>query len=291
MTGVCSPADREELASCMNMFFTRRPLLQSTPPRQDRDKARVLKTADEICGAWERIFHVRRFYEADDQKPISDPCLLATMWTDWAKDWMAGELTPEQQKLAHNKKTSIFNAWIFSHMGGKNFVMAMWQTGMTWAPTPQLLNADFNGALEHVARNFASWTRRLARAVHRHKHDEATLEARVRSGTTYGKHGLSQAQEQDRKDRAEARRNYYMTQELDKRYQASKGKGQGKGKGKTKRGASEHTFPPKTWDEMSRDERWWLQQLWNGNLLREKQHAESKCHRVEAAPFRIRDTD
>ena len=100
-----------------------------------------------------------------------------------------------------------------------------------------------------------------------------------------------QPQEQDRKDRDEARRNYYLTQELDKRLQASKGKGQGKGKGKTQRGASEHTFPPKPWTEMSQDERWWLHQYWNGNLLREKQHAESKCHRVEATPFRIRETD
>ena len=42
-----------------------------------------------------------------------------------------------------------------------------------------------------------------------------------------------QPQEQDRKDRDEARRNYYLTQELDKRLQASKGKGQRKGKGNT----------------------------------------------------------
>ena len=140
----------------MNMFFTRRPLLQSTPPKQDKDKARVLKTADEICRAWERIFHVRRSYEPDDHKPISEPSLLATMWTDWASEWMAKELTPAQHKLKHSKKTSIFTAWIFSNMGGKNFVMAMWQTGMTWAPTPQLLNENYDGALEHVATNFAS---------------------------------------------------------------------------------------------------------------------------------------
>ena len=255
----------------------------------------MLKTHAEIYNAWEQIFRVRRSREPDDRKPISDQSLLATMWTSWASEWMAKELTPAQHKLAHNKKTSIFNAWIFSHMGGKNFVMAMWQTGMTWAPTPQLLNSDFNGALENVARNFASWTRRLARAVYRHKHAEATVEARVRSGNTYRKHGLTQQQEKDRQDRAEARRNYYMTAELEKRLLASKGKGQGKGKDKTKRGASEHTargaseptLPPKTWDEMSRSERWWLQEYWNGNLLRAMQRAESKCHKVEAPPFRI----
>ena len=42
---------------------------------------------------------------------------------------------------------------------------------------------------------------------------------------------------------------------------------------------------------MSINERWWLEQYWNGNLLREKQQAEAKCHRVEAAPFRIGDND
>ena len=55
----------------------------------------------------------------------------------------------------------------------------------------------------------------------------------------------------------------------------------------TKRGASEHTSPPKTWHAMSIDERWWLEQYWNGNLLKEKQQAEAKCQKVEAPPFRI----
>ena len=263
----------------MDIFFTRRLLLQSTPPKQDKASARVLKTHDEICNAWEQIFRVRRSYEPNDRKPISDQSLLATMWTSWASEWMAKELTPAQHKLAHNKKTSIFNAWIFSHMGGKNFVMAMWQTGMTWAPTPQLLNENYDGALEHVAANFASWTHRLARAVTRHKHDEATREAQVRSGKTHGKHGLTPAQEKDRKDRDEARKNYFLTHELHKRLQASKGKGEGKGKGKG--------VVPKPWHEMSINERWWLEQYWNGNLLKEKQQAEAKCHKVEAPPFRI----
>ena len=52
MTGVCSPADREELASCMNTFFTKLPVLQSTPPNQNKDNARVLKTPNEIQQAW-----------------------------------------------------------------------------------------------------------------------------------------------------------------------------------------------------------------------------------------------
>ena len=194
------------------------------------------------------------------------------------------------KQLAHSKKTSIFSAWVYMNVGGKNFVMAMWQTGITWAPTPGLLNSDFNGALEHVAMNFASWTRRLARAVHRHKHDEATVEARVRSGTTYGKHGLTQEQEQDRKNRAEARRNYWMTKDLEMQLLASKGKGRGKSKN-TARRASEHTLRPKRWHDMSESERWWLEEYWNGNLWRAMRRAEAKCHMVEAGPFSIRDDD
>ena len=283
----------------MHMFFTKRPQMPgSTPPRQDKDKARMLKTPSEIKEAWNTIFEVRRQYESDDRQGISDQDLLANMWNQWARKWMAEELTPEQRKRTHIRKTSIFSAWVFSQMGGKNFVMAIWQTGMTWAPSSDLLNSNFNGALEHVAKHFASWTRQLARAVLRHKQDRATVEARRRSGDTYGKHGLTAQEEQDRKEREQARRNYYLTQDLDKRLQASKGKGQGKGKAKTKRGASEHTrgasedmIEPKSWEEMSKSERSWLDAYWNGNLKRAMMHADAKCHKVQAGRFLILEDD
>ena len=85
-------------------------------------------------------------------------------------------------------------------MGGKNFIMAVWQTGMTWAPTPALLDTNSNGVLEHVAINFASWTRRLARAVTRHKKNPDTEEARTRSGSAFGEHGLTTQQVRDRNE-------------------------------------------------------------------------------------------
>ena len=291
LTGRCSTDEREALAECMNRFFTKKPLLQSTPPKQDKDKPRVVKPASEIQEAWKRILEVRREYQADDRKPISDPGLLATMWNNWQREWMDQELTETQQQKKHCRKTSIFHAWVFAHMGGKNFVMAIWQTGMTWAPSPDLLNSDFNGALEHVATHFARWTRRLARAVYRHKEDKATVEARVRSGNTYGTHGLTAEEEQNRRERYQARRNYRLTQELERRLEASKGKGQGKGQGKTKRGASEHTPEPKSWEDMSAFERWWLAELWNGNLWHAMKSAEEKCYKVSAPYFRMNDDD
>ena len=216
------------------------------------------------------------------------------------RQWLAEELTEEQQKLKHAKKTSIFNAWVYHHFGGKHFVMAMWQTGMTWAPTPELLNSNYNGSLEHVAENFARWTRRLARAVSHHKRDVATEEARTRSGKAFGKHGLTQAQLRDRQERDRARSNYYWTQGLDIQLQASKGKGQGKGKCKNKRGASEHTgrggasehtVEPKPWEWMNKTEQWWLNEYYNGNLKRTMDAANAKCHAVQAKPFFIADED
>ena len=68
------------------------------------------------------------------------------MWTEWMHNWIKTQLTDEQQKYKPARKTSIFNAWVYSHFGGRHFVMAMWQTDMTWAPTPELLNSDYNGA-------------------------------------------------------------------------------------------------------------------------------------------------
>ena len=158
---------------------------------QDSSKARILKSPEAIRLAWERLFEERRKLEPDHRLPINDQDALAKLWTDWMHQWLSTQLTPEQQVKKPNEKTSIFGAWVYREFGGKHFVFAMWQTGLTWAPTPELINSNYNGALEHVAKHFASWTRRVARAVSRHKQDEATQEARRRSGNAFGKHGLT----------------------------------------------------------------------------------------------------
>ena len=159
-------------------------------------------------------------------------------------------------------------------------MMAVWQTGMTWAPPPDLLSTDFNGALEHVATHFASWTRRLARSVAYHKAHPLTEEARTRSGAAFRKHGMTPQQVQDREERRIARRNYYMTVHLAHTLQASKGKGNGKGKG-----APEHSVLPRAWADMSGNERWWLYEYWDGHLRKTMEEAEAKCHRVQAPRF------
>ena len=193
-------------------------------------------------------------------------------------EWIENELTAAQRQKRRAIKTSLFNAWVHQNMGGKQFVMAIWQTGITWAPPPEMIKTDYNGALEHVAKNFASWTRRLARAVTRHKKDPTTVEARIRSGQSFRKHGLTAQQMQDRHARSTARGDYYQTVDLQNRLKASKGKGKGKGK-------------PKSWDEMSWSEKWWLEELWQGRLRKQLDDAESKCHRIQAQPFTVHERD
>ena len=39
---------------------------------------------------------------------------------------------------------------------------------------------------------------------------------------------------------------------------------------------------------MSDAEKWWLEELWDGNLYQIKEEAAAKCRRVEANPFTIR---
>ena len=158
--------------------------------------------------------------------------------------------------------------------------MGMLQTGMTWAPGADMINSNFDGALAHVARHFARWARTLARAVAAHKANPQTAEARTRSGNRYREHGLTPQQLQNRQDRHNARRNYYMTVDLDNSLRASKGKGKGKGKAK-----------PKAWHEMSYGEQWWLEQLYSGDLLYAMNEAEARCHKVQAPRFRVPPED
>jgi len=282
MMGACSEADRVALNTCATNFFLRKKVLQSTHTKSHGDQARVLKSSAEIHDSWKLIFERRRLAERDDRQSIEDPHQLGEMWTAWQRDWFDKNLRPEQDIKTWNQKTSIFNTWTWNTVGGKHFVMAVWQTGMTWAPSSDQIKNDYPAALKHVATHFASWTRKLARSVANHKADPRTAEARTRSGTSKG-HGLTPQQVQDRAERADARSNYYRILSLDHKFCASKGKGKGK-----KRGAAEHSSAEtKAWADMSDAQQWWLKQLWSGRLLSTMKMAESKCHRVQAPRFRV----
>ena len=168
-----------------------------------------------------------------------------------------------------------------NNFGGKPFVMGLWQTGIQWAPPSSLLTTDPNAALEHVAKNFGKWAQKIMKTISRHKEDPDTIEARRKSGQQRGKHGLTPEEVKNREDRKRARSDYFWTIDLNNQIKASKGQGKGKGK----------SLPPKTYAQMTYDEKWWLQELWSGRLWCEKVRAEALCSKTQAKDFNVFDCD
>ena len=125
-------------------FFTR---------QHEKLQPRRLKSAAEMEEAWQRILERRRLAEPDDSCGIDDRDMLSNMWIAWQIDWLARELTQEQRRLRWASKTKMFSTWCESHIGCKNFIMAVWQIGLTWAPSPDLFNTNFISAMEHIAKN------------------------------------------------------------------------------------------------------------------------------------------
>ena len=48
---------------------------------------------------------------------------------------------------------------------------------------------------------------------------------------------------------------------------------------------------PRPWRDMSTNEQWWLQQLWDGKLEEAKRCAKGECPKVQAKPFVMSDDD
>ena len=142
MLGRCTQADIETLKLCLEELFTRRPLLQNTPPKQDKSRPLMLKSQAEIEEVWRNILWWRRWIEPDDTRAIKDSDKLGRLWVAWQKDWIRRELTAEQKRREWMRQTSIFNSWSHSQMGGRLFVMAVWQTGVTWVPPAEPLNTN-----------------------------------------------------------------------------------------------------------------------------------------------------
>ena len=164
MRNFCSEEDIQALTCCMESFFLKRPVRQSTAPTTDGVPAQTLKSAEEIKAAWTEILARRRLEEKDDTAPINDSTRLKKMHAKWLQDFLDNELTAEQQLYKRRSLTSNFGAYLKNNFGGKAFVMALWQTGISWAPTIFLKETNYNGGLEHIALNFGQWAQRIIRA-------------------------------------------------------------------------------------------------------------------------------
>ena len=98
MRNVCSEKDIQTLTKCMESFFLKRPVLESTDSTTNPAPARILKSSDEIKAAWQEILDRRRVEETDDTAPIVDPERLKRMFKTWMNDFLRDGLTAEQKK-------------------------------------------------------------------------------------------------------------------------------------------------------------------------------------------------
>ena len=149
-----------------------------------------------------------------------------------------------------------------------------------------MFEEDLRGATEHVCRRLLRWSFYLSEAIAKHKDDEDTVEATRRSGGSTGQSGLTEEEKRHRDHKKWHIRNYDYAQSLNQEIKNWKGaqKGYGKGHGK----GAKSTKGKRSFDEMSNDERGWLEQLWNGHLYQMKEEAAAKCRRIQANPFTIR---
>ena len=203
MDGVMSDQDREELHMAVQRFFTCKIEVKQEEmacAAEHRPAVYAMKSKKHLENAWEEIFRRRRTREPNDRQPMSEKVACTDVYAAWLKEWVErpGNLTPEQQRKPWNKITSAFNAYLNNNFGGKVFVMAMWQSGMSWAPSCEQLASDYDGAVEHIAKNFAAWIRRFARSLRKHKEDPLHVAAKQRSGGSSGRHGPTREQEDQR---------------------------------------------------------------------------------------------
>ena len=125
---------------------------------------------------------------------------------------------------------------------------------------------DLQAATEHVYKNLLQWSYNLSEAIENHKETDGTMEATRRSGGHTGKSGLTVDEVQNRADKSWRTNCYEYAQGLNeeiRNYKDKGNKGYGKGAKSTK---SKGQQGKRSFDEMTLDEQWWLDQLWNGIL-------------------------
>ena len=106
-----------------------------------------------IHARWGELFNMRRCVEKGDLKAIADPrvraiIVRAIIHNTWMRKWLRENLTEQQRQKSTSQQTSIFSAWLRNQYGSKRFVMAIIETGLSWA-TP-------SGAAEHKGSRAAS---------------------------------------------------------------------------------------------------------------------------------------
>ena len=96
-----------------------------------RTHVNVLERRD-ITRNFSELFRLRRLVQPNDHVELSDE-EIARCW-NLSYDDFCQSLRPQQARLPAAKKRSHHSAYMKKQFGKKHFVLALWQTGLTWTP-------------------------------------------------------------------------------------------------------------------------------------------------------------
>ena len=178
--------------------FTTIPIYKEGTTQRDKRFAPRVKTPQELQDSWQTILYYRRMVQEHDDVPIENSEDRKWLCNKWRADFRKYELSREQQRNTDSQQNSAFNSFLKNKFGGKRFIFAVWEMGITWSPTDKMFEEDLRGATEHVCRRLLKWSFDLSEAIAKHKDDEDTLEATRRSGGNTGQSGLTAEEKRHR---------------------------------------------------------------------------------------------
>ena len=120
------------MTQAVNALLLCRPLDTTGATEHERPALRM-KEPHEILASWEELFKMRRLVENDDMKVIPDAKVRTQIHSIWMHKWFETELTAEQREKSASQQASFFSAWVRNEYGSKRFVMAIIETGLSWA--------------------------------------------------------------------------------------------------------------------------------------------------------------
>ena len=148
-------------------------------------EARRLEHPSEMFGKMEKIMTIRRRYQSDDRAILTETD-VSKCWNTMMNEWLATNLRSDQEELKTARKTSIFGAYLNRTYGSKQFVIAIWESGLSWCPEKAHerwnVGAPQQDAAQAILFSFCAWLEKVMAALCRRQNNPSTAHAQERSG-------------------------------------------------------------------------------------------------------------
>lgn len=130
-------------------------------------------------------------WQPDDTRPLTDEKAKTTIYAEWTFEWLANNLTQEQQSGPSSRRASIFAVY---SLQWQILPRGLLDSGLVWTPNLKQVQTNMPGASEHFAQRFyefCGWIQVVLEAIRKHTDDDEMTEARCMSGDIESQHGLT----------------------------------------------------------------------------------------------------